>query len=122
MGTPESLQQKLDVYDGKRRQLTARLSQLGYIWHGSLLRRRLTCGKPGCACKRDPDARHGPYAYWTTKLSGKTVSRLLTPLEGSLYEEWINNRRELEKALAELKSLSEKAASVLLKLRSTEQQ
>ena len=122
MGTRNSLQRQLDAYDGKRRQLTAQLSQLGYIWHGSLLRRRLTCGKLGCACKRDPDALHGPYAYWTTKVAGKTVSRLLTPLEASLYEEWINNRRALERAIAELRSLSEKAASILLKLRSPDEQ
>lgn len=122
MSTRQTLQQKLDVYDDKRRQLTARLGQLGYIWHGTVLRRRLTCGKPGCACKQDPDARHGPYAYWTTKVGGKTVSRLLTSPEASLYEEWINNRRELDKALADLRQLSAKAASIILKLREPDDQ
>lgn len=120
MSIRQSLQQKLDACDGQRRQLTARLSQLGYIWHGTVVRRRLTCGKPSCACKQDPDARHGPYIYWTTKVAGKTVSRLLTPSEASLYEEWIDNRRELDNAIADLRQLSAKAASILLKLRESE--
>jgi hypothetical protein len=120
MGTRQVLQKKLDACDEQRRQLTAQLAQLGYIWHGSLLRRRLTCGKVGCACKRDPDARHGPYAYWTTKVAGRTVSRLLPPLEATLYEEWIANRRALEETLVQLRSLSAKAARIILKLNSSE--
>ena len=46
----------------------------------------------------DPEARHGPYHYWTRKARGKTVGLKLTEEELGLYREWIENNRELETA------------------------
>jgi len=99
------------------RELTARLAGIGFIWHGSLQKRMLTCGKERCACRTDPKARHGPYAYWTSKEAQKTVSRLLSLDEAELYEEWINNRRELERVVRQMYRLSRRAAKAELKLR-----
>jgi hypothetical protein len=45
---------------------------------GSLSERTVKCGKPGCPCSEDPDARHGPYFSLTRAVKGKTHSRFLT--------------------------------------------
>jgi hypothetical protein len=45
---------------------------------GSLSERTMKCSKPGCACARDPKARHGPYYSLTHAVGGKTHSRFLT--------------------------------------------
>lgn len=111
---PGRLAQVLKRYEQERRQLAAQLAQVGYIWHGSVTRRKQTCGRSWCRCHREPDARHGPYAYWTTKVAGRTISRLLKPDEAALYEGWIQNRRQLERIVAALKRLSEKVAPLIL--------
>ena len=33
------------------------------ILHASLIERLLKCGKKQCACRQDPNARHGPFLY-----------------------------------------------------------
>jgi len=48
---------------------------------GTLTVRAYACGKPGCRCHADPPRLHGPYAEWTRKIAGKTVTRRLTPAE-----------------------------------------
>lgn len=113
-GKRTKLARRIAKLDDERRRLTAQLLDTGYIWHGSVTRRRQTCGQPSCRCHMDADARHGPYAYWTTKVRGKTVSRLLTPAEADLYEEWIQNRRQIERTVQALKKLSEKVAPLIL--------
>ena len=112
---------RMQAYEDKHRKLTAKLSEIGFIWAGSIQRRYMTCGKPGCSCATDPDARHGPYAYWTSKEAKKTVSKLLSPEEADLLEEWIENRRKLEAVVREMKSLSQKTFEVALKLKKEQQ-
>ena len=116
MASIRNLNDRMQTYIDEYRRLTARLSETGFIWPGHIQRRYLTCGKPNCICHTDPEARHGPYAYWTSKKNNKTVSRLLRPDEADLLEEWINNRRTLEDIVRQMKSLSKKAANVVLKL------
>jgi hypothetical protein len=121
VATRKTLERQLRGYEAQRDKLTAGLNRVGFIWHGSIHRRRLTCGRAGCKCHESPDARHGPYAYWTTKVGGKTVSRLLTPEEADLYENWIENRRRIEQTIVELKKVSEKAAIIILKLQARQE-
>lgn len=118
MNSRDNLQIQLDKFHRELRRLVAQLRDVGFIWHGSIHRSLLTCGKSNCRCHDTPSARHGPYAKWTTKVAGKTVSRLLTPVEADLYEGWIENRRRVESVVSDIKALSVKAARVILKLRS----
>jgi hypothetical protein len=37
----------------------------------------IPCGKAGCACKRDRDARHCPYFSLTRNVDGKTKTQLV---------------------------------------------
>ena len=121
MAAAKNLSRRMQAYRDKHRKLTAKLSKIDFIWPGNIQRRYLTCGKPNCSCKRDHEAKHGPYAYWTSKEAKKTVSRLLSPEEADLLEEWIENRRKLEAIVREMKTISQKALQVALKLKTKQQ-
>lgn len=114
MGKRKSRQERLQDCEREYRALAAKLAETGYLWNGTVSRQMLTCGKKSCACRKDERRRHGPYAYWTTKVGGKTVSRLLSTEEAALYEEWIENRRRLEELQRELLAISKKVAPLLL--------
>ena len=114
MASKRNLNERMQAYQEKYRKVTAKLSEIGFIWPGHIQRRYLTCGKPNCVCHTDPEAKHGPYAYWTSKETGKTVSRLLRPEEADLLEQWIVNRRELEAVIRQMKGLSKKVFNVAL--------
>ena len=120
MASIAKLNDRMQRYIEEYRNLTARLSETGFIWPGHIQRRYLTCGKPNCVCHTDSESRHGPYAYWTSKKNKKTVSRMLRPEEADLLEDWINNRRKLEAVVRQMKSLSQKAADVALQLKEKE--
>jgi len=109
--------QILDHCKSQHQRLAARLAQVGFIWGGSIQSQRTTCGKPGCACSQDPQARHGPYVYWTSKKKGRTVARLLHPPEAEILAEWVANRREMDRIVQEMKELSQKAYKVMLRVR-----
>jgi hypothetical protein len=89
-------------YDALKRAVRA----LGPIRRGSLVRRFMPCGKPGCCCQASPPALHGPYYQWTRKVRGQTVTVRLTPEEARLVAEWISNGRQLDKIVAQMESVS----------------
>jgi hypothetical protein len=60
---------------------------------GSLSERAIKCSKPGCACARDPKARHGPYFSLTRAVGGKTRSRFLTPQQAVVAKQQIEAGR-----------------------------
>ena len=101
--------------------LKAELQTLGFLCQGSLQTRRVACGKTTCRCHRDPDARHGPYHYWTRKVRGKTVGTHLTEDAVVLYQEWIENNREwiennreLERIVTEMRDISSRVLALIL--------
>ena len=89
MAHDEAMHRYEEQYDA----LKAKLQAVGFIGQGSVQTRRIACGSPTCRCHHDPDARHGPYHYWTRKARGKTVGLKLTEDELGLYREWIENNR-----------------------------
>lgn len=106
---------RLEHYESKYQSLVSELQGLGFISQGSVVLRKTSCNKPGCKCTGDPPHLHGPYYQWTRKVSGKTVGRQLTEAEAGLYQEWINNRRELQRILGEMEKTSAKAGEILLR-------
>jgi hypothetical protein len=120
MAKRRSLEERLRDYERAYRELAGKLGDTGYLWKGTIVRQRLTCGKKNCACHRDEARRHGPYAYWSTKVNGRTVARLLTPEEADLYEEWIRNRRQLDKIQRRMLAISKKVAPLMLRKRKLE--
>jgi hypothetical protein len=82
------------------------ISALGPIRRGSLVRRFMPCGKPGCGCQASPPTLHGPYYQWTRKVAGKTVTVRLTPEEARLVNGWISTGRQLDQIVAQMETVS----------------
>ena len=108
---------RLTQFERAYRELAAKLAELGFMHEGSVVRQRLTCGKSACVCHTDPERRHGPYFYWTAKVKGRTVSRLLSKEEAELYEEWIRNRRGFREIQRKMLALAKKAIPIAIRLR-----
>jgi hypothetical protein len=106
---------RLERHEAKYRSLKAELDEIGFISPGSLVVRETSCGKPGCRCQGDPPQRHGPYFQWSRTREGRTESRRLDEQEAELYREWIDNRRRLERIIAEMEQVSESAGEILLR-------
>jgi len=64
---------------------------------GSVGERTMKCGKKGCACANDPDARHGPYYCLTKAVKGETRSRYLTAEQADLARQQIDASREFHR-------------------------
>ena len=89
-----------------RDRIAAELAQAGFALPGTLTVRSYACGKPGCRCHADPPRLHGPYAEWTRKIGGKTVTRRLTPAELADYQPLFDNAKKLRALVNELQDLT----------------
>ena len=96
-------------------QLQLALSRIGYFRRGTLLKRFMPCGKPGCACQATPPRLHGPYYQWTHKVEGKTVTLRLTAEQAELLAGWIATGREMDRIITEMQRLSLQATDRVLK-------
>ena len=107
--TPPGADPVLQRYEAQFRALRAQLADLGFFCKGTLLERRLTCGKPNCACAQQLARRHGPYFEWTYKVAGKTVNVRLSPDAVAVYREGTAEWRRLRTLLGRLERLSRRA-------------
>lgn len=89
-----------------RAGLAAELGQIDGALPGSIVRRKMRCGKRGCACKADPPTLHGPYIQWTRTVEGKTVTRFLNEDQLARYQPWFDNARRLKDLIAKLETAS----------------
>lgn len=98
----------------RRREVAAQIAEIGFTATGTVLCVLNECGKPACACHRDPARRHGPYWRHTCKINNKTVGRRLTEAQAAVYTELIENGRALRDVLTQLQQLSDQARELLL--------
>lgn len=105
---------RLERYENQYRELLGELQGLGFISPGTLVLRETSCGNPRCRCMGDPPRFHGPYYQWSAKVNNKTVSRRLSAAEAELFQEWIDNRCELQRIITEMQEVSAKAGELLL--------
>ena len=103
----------VDPSSSRFRQTRQQLQQVDYFLKGTVLKRRMKCGQPTCACQRDVSQRHGPYFQWTYKVKGKTVSVQLTPQVAPLYQAATKQHRQLKAVLARMERLSRTALARL---------
>lgn len=102
--------------DTKRYEALKRaVADVALIRRGSLVRRFMPCGKPGCRCQARRPALHGPYYQWTRKLRGKTVTVRVSKAEARLIEEWIENGRRLDKIVGQMQQVSDRLTEPLLR-------
>jgi hypothetical protein len=73
---------------------------------GTLTIRSYACGKRRCRCHADPPVLHGPYAEWTRKIGGKTVTRRLTAEQLTAWQPLFDNARKMRSLLAQLQELT----------------
>lgn len=97
------------------REARRELEQLEFFVKGTVLKRMIRCGRPQCACHRDPAKRHGPYFEWTYKANGKTVNVKLTAQSAPLYQAAAKQHRRLKTLLSRLERLSRTALAHLAK-------
>jgi hypothetical protein len=91
-------------------RLQTQLAEVGFALPGTINVVMNRCGKPNCACHHDPPKLHGPYITWTRKVSGKTITRRLTPEQLERYKPWFENDRRLRQLTKDLETLSLQAA------------
>src|SRR6266853_5877840 len=89
-----------------RDRIAAELAQAGFALPGTLTIRAYACGKPNCRGHADPPRLHGPYAEWTRKIGGKTVTRRLTGAELTAWQPLFDNAKKIRALLAELQDLT----------------
>ncbi len=70
-----------------------------YLCTGTLLQRMKICGKAGCRCALDPNARHGPYFEWGHMQNGKLVHRAVSPEQAVLLRLAIDNYKKVKNLL-----------------------
>lgn len=95
-------------------ELKREVAEIGLFRRGSLVWVRVRCGKKACACATDPDKRHGPYALWSRKVGGKTVSERITTEQVPLVEQWLRNARGLDRLLERMQEVSLRATRRIL--------
>jgi hypothetical protein len=88
---------------------------VGFIRRGSLVRRFMPCGKPGCRCQATPPVLHGPYYQWSRKVGGKTVTVRLTRAQARLFAKWIANGRQLDTLVAQMEAICRRITDRLVK-------
>jgi len=101
--------------DQRFRQARQELHQLEFFLKGTVLKRMMKCGRPQCACHRDPAHRHGPYFEWTYKVAGKTVNVKLSAQAAPLYQAATQQHRKLKTILARMERSSRTALAHLAK-------
>ena len=112
--TDQRRQEQLRQCRAEYAQLKAQLRGIGFICEGSLVERWMPCGRPNCACAREPSRWHGPYFQLSWKEQGKTVSRRLSPDQAALYRQWVVNRQRLQSIVDKMQTVSHKARRYLL--------
>jgi hypothetical protein len=104
----------LASYQRRYRELAAQVAEIGFITSGSIVVRYTRCASPGCRCRADPPQRHGPYYQWSTKIDGKTVTRRLNKREAALYQQWIDNDRQLRALISQMRETAAQATRLIL--------
>lgn len=89
----------------KERQLRSRLHQLlsgaeGFL-HGSLIVMARRCGKPGCRCASDDQARHRSLCLGQTRGGKTTMIHIPADMEPRVGQ-WVENFNEAATLLEEL--------------------
>ena len=85
---------------------------------GSLVRRRLRCGKSACHCVDDSSPAHGPYWYLTRTVGGKTVTHSIPASEVERIRQQIAEYKRFRALAGEFVDVSEKLCQAQLSSRS----
>ena len=93
------------------------IGRVGVFVRGSVVKRYMPCGTPGCRCMADPPQLHGPYFQWSGWVDGESTTLRLRPAEVALWQQWIENGRQLDRIVAEWEALGAEAVGHVLQAR-----
>src|SRR5580704_2858422 len=105
---PRRAQHIIDQAQQRIARIRATLNGIDYLCSGTLLERMKMCGKPGCRCAQDPQARHGPYYEWGHMKAGKLVHRSVSPEQATTLRLAIANYRKAKKLMHGWEDVSER--------------
>ena len=77
-------------------EIKQQILDLDLLVAGTLVRRTKVCGKAGCRCATDPEARHGPYFEWGRLEGGRRVSTTVSPAKARRLKVALRNQRRLK--------------------------
>lgn len=78
-------------------ELAAQLAEPQPMRRGSVSERYVKCSKPGCACAKQPEERHGPYYSLTRAVAGRTQSRFLSAPQAELVRRQVEAGRRFRR-------------------------
>ena len=87
------------------RKLKSKLIRSGLIVQGTITERRIE-RKRQRGDRKKSNAEYGPYYQWTFKKDGKTVTVNLSPGQVGEFQKAIDNNKEVEAAMEEMRNLS----------------
>jgi hypothetical protein len=91
------------ISKAKLRQRTAEIRRaiaaLDFLCSGTLLTRTKLCGRAGCRCATDPEARHGPYYEWSRREHGRLVHSVVAAEQAAFLKLAISNYSEVKRLL-----------------------
>jgi TfoX/Sxy family transcriptional regulator of competence genes len=85
------------------RSLARKLAATGIIMQGTITSRTIVRPDPQDGGRKKS---YGPYYQWTYKQKGKTVTVNLTASQVKVYQKAIDNHRQLEEIIKEMRELS----------------
>lgn len=89
--------------DRRRRASAARLPDVSEVIRGTVVERRMRCGKTTCRCHSDPEAAHGPYRLLMTTVGrGRTRTLLLPADQVAWVRAAIARYRRVERLLEQI--------------------
>ncbi|MDA8336127.1 MAG: hypothetical protein M0Z41_14285 [Peptococcaceae bacterium] len=99
--------------EGRRLQLCQKLSNLGAFRRGSIVASYRRCGKANCACADPEHPGHGPQYLLTTKVGGKTQTKVLRPgPELDKVKEEVANHQKFQELIRELVDVNEHICNI----------
>lgn len=105
---PRSAAQRIAQAREKIGRIRQALGEIDTLCSGTLLERMKVCGKPGCRCAKDPQARHGPYYEWGHMKGGMLVHRSVTPQQAEIVRQAIGNHRKAKQLMRAWEEHSER--------------
>ena len=95
-------------------EIKTQLGDFDLVLPGTIRKLYMKCGKSGCACQTDVDARHGPYFLWDRKVRKKLTSKMIPSNMIPLLKSGIENRKILESLVQEAIKIGQEMAVELI--------
>lgn len=94
----------------KLNKIKTEFGNFDLVLPGTIRQLYMKCGKSGCACQTNAEAKHGPYFLWDRKVGKKLTSKMIPAKTVPFLKKGIENRKMLEKLVQEAVKISQEMA------------